>query len=978
MSDQPPQRPRGRGRLHGDAPRRPHQTPYDRPPPGRGPRPPSQSRPPGPPGPSGDRPRLPDRSSYSQPPPSGYSRPRLDRPPGPSGAEFSRRDAPGRPTPRPGYSRGDQPPSSYGPRPGFSRDAPSSAARPGFPRDAPPSSFAARPGFSRAGPPSSFAARPGPARDAPSSSFPSTSSFPPLPPGSGDAPPRRFTPPQPMEQSAGPSRGPAAGRGIHRRGIELYQPDPTVTPSKDRSKFGKMGKPVDLVVNYFPLDSLPNKAHNQYQVDFVPEVEDIHERKRLLYTHKPVIGVRSLFDGGAILFTTIKLHNEVTELTSNLKSDNSEVKIKVTFKKQLSSRDPIVLQMLNIQMRRNMMNLNFKLIRGEYYDLQQAAVIQGHKIELIPGFVTSIRQHETSLLMCVDLAFKSIRQDTVLAIIRNHYNNRTYRVAEIAIELIPGFVTSICQHETSLLMCVDLAFKSIRQDTRNCRISDAGQPLLMIKPSAKDVKRGLINPIYLIPEFCLMTGYDDDMKSDFRTMKAISDHMRTTPTDRINRMTQFIQRINSNDTIKEEMKERGFQIRNNLVTLKGRQFPPEGIVLTANPTDKGTQYSEDRADWSRSMQGKRLLQPIRLANWLLVYTRRDERIVSDFLTTFKTVCRPMGMEINNPTMCMCADDRTQTISSTLHANITERTQLVFVILPNNSKERYDCVKKICCVDIGVASQVALGTTLSKKSIMSIATKIAIQMNCKIGGAAWTIFNPFQTTKIMVVGIDTYKDSAQRAKAVCATVCTMNNMFTKYFSQVSFQDPKQEMSDAFVVQLSNALRTFTEVNASLPTVLMFYRDGVGDGQLPLVREWEIKQIREAISKQTPGYDPKILFVIVNKRINTRFFKNSTNPTAGTVVDTVVTRPERYDFFLISQSVTQGTVAPTMYNVILDTTGLAPDRIQLLTYKMTHLYFNWQGTIRVPAPVQYAHKFAFLVGQSLHTAPHERLANTLYYL
>ena len=49
--------------------------------------------------------------------------------------------------------------------------------------------------------------------------------------------------------------------------------------------------------------------------------------------------------------------------------------------------------------------------------------------------------------------------------------------------------------------------------------------------------------------------------------------------------------------------------------------------------------------------------------------------------------------------------------------------------------------------------------------------------------------------------------------------------------------------------------------------------------------------------------------------------------------------RYDFFLISQSVRQGTVTPTHYNVIWDTSGLKPDHMQRLTYKMTHLYYNW---------------------------------------
>ena len=104
----------------------------------------------------------------------------------------------------------------------------------------------------------------------------------------------------------------------------------------------------------------------------------------------------------------------------------------------------------------------------------------------------------------------------------------------------------------------------------------------------------------------------------------------------------------------------------------------------------------------------------------------------------------------------------------------------------------------------------------------------------------------------------------------------------------------------------------------------------------------------------------------------------NPPSGTVVDSDVTLPERfflvcfynlynptprYDFFLVSQSVNQGTVNPTSYNVVKDTSGLMPKHIQALTYKLTHLYYNWPGTVRVPAPCQYAHKLAFLVSISL---------------
>lgn len=73
---------------------------------------------------------------------------------------------------------------------------------------------------------------------------------------------------------------------------------------------------------------------------------------------------------------------------------------------------------------------------------------------------------------------------------------------------------------------------------------------------------------------------------------------------------------------------------------------------------------------------------------------------------------------------------------------------------------------------------------------------------------------------------------------------------------------------------------------------------------------------------------------------------------------------YDFFLVSQQTRQGTVTPIHINIIHDTIGLAAEKVQEITFKLTHLYYNWPGTVRVPAPVQYAHKYASLIGDSVH--------------
>jgi len=92
-----------------------------------------------------------------------------------------------------------------------------------------------------------------------------------------------------------------------------------------------------------------------------------------------------------------------------------------------------------------------------------------------------------------------------------------------------------------------------------------------------------------------------------------------------------------------------------------------------------------------------------------------------------------------------------------------------------------------------------------------------------------------------------------------------------------------------------------------------------------------------------YDPGISFVIVTKKINTRFFYKGRdkfeNPPCGMVVDNTITLSEHFDFFLVSQRVNQGTVSPTKFNVIYNTSNITPDIHQSLAYALTHVYYNW---------------------------------------
>jgi aubergine-like protein len=92
-----------------------------------------------------------------------------------------------------------------------------------------------------------------------------------------------------------------------------------------------------------------------------------------------------------------------------------------------------------------------------------------------------------------------------------------------------------------------------------------------------------------------------------------------------------------------------------------------------------------------------------------------------------------------------------------------------------------------------------------------------------------------------------------------------------------------------------------------------------------------------------YTPGIAFVVVSKRINTRFFagrkEKPENPPCGTVVDNTVTLTDRFDFFLVSQKVNQGTVSPTNFNIIFNSANFTPEIHQSMAYSLTQVYYNW---------------------------------------
>jgi len=788
------------------------------------------------------------------------------------------------------------------------------------------------------------------------------------------------------------------GQQTRRRGALLYISEPRTKPEHITDKRGTAGEPIKLISNLYKLNRTTNFHLYQYHVSFNPEVPSKGMRRSMMKDHVDVLGSIYMFDG-MILFLPIRLELESTQVFSVRRTDESRIMITIRFTNEIPPTDPTCLQLYNIIFKRILTQNKMRAIgrNGNYYNPEDAVKIPQHKLEVWPGFATSILQFETSTMLIADVSHKILHGVTALdamydmfqrnkgqafkemcakkligQIVLTRYNNKTYRVDDIDWDQNP-------QSKFQKSNATEISYVDYYKTAYNIDITDMKQPLLLSMPKAKDKRRGQEGPLCILPELCSLTGLADEVRADFNIMKDLAVHTRIGPGDRVKRLEKFIADINNNPLSAKEMRDWNLEFSKTLLTMTGRRLPTEKIYQH-NP-NMAYSYNKDTADWSREMRGQQLINAAHLDNWVMIFHGKDQANASDLYSTLQKVCPPMGMRIQKPTIITTSDDSTGAFVRSCKDNISEHTNMVLVVLPSNRKDRYDAIKTICCIDQPVPSQVVLSRTLSKKQmLMSVATKIAIQLNVKMGGEVWGVEIPIKNT--MVVGIDTYHDSAKKGRSVGAFIASMNQTLTRYYSRCAFQSNHEELQNALKVCMQAALKNYHAVNNVLPERIIVYRDGVGDGQLETVFQHEVSQLTGCFASVGEAYAPKFAVIVVKKRINSRFFSFDRNqfgnPPPGTIIDTEATRPEWYDFFLVSQSVRQGTVSPTHFNVIYDTTGFKPDHLQRLSYKLCHLYYNWPGTIRVPAPCQYAHKMAFLVGQSLHKDPSLVLANKLFYL
>jgi len=241
------------------------------------------------------------------------------------------------------------------------------------------------------------------------------------------------------------------------------------------------------------------------------------------------------------------------------------------------------------------------------------------------------------------------------------------------------------------------------------------------------------------------------------------------------------------------------------------------------------------------------------------------------------------------------------------------------------------------------------------------------MNAKLGGIPWIVEDlPFMDKPTMICGMDVFHATNLGKKSILALCASMNNSATNYWSTSVVQDDVgQEGSNNLCKGMASACEAFKRANGAYPARIIFYRDGVGEGQIEGICRPEVNQIQQALAGAGLTDSCKLMYVNCSKRVNTRLFAGDPgrfqNPLPGTVIDSDITEKDTYEFYLVSVATRQGMSTPTRYTIIYDDVKEPPQKIEQLTYKLCWTYYNVSGAIKEPSVIRYAHRLAALVGE-----------------
>ncbi|KAM9995059.1 hypothetical protein ACTFIY_001257 [Dictyostelium cf. discoideum] len=569
---------------------------------------------------------------------------------------------------------------------------------------------------------------------------------------------------------------------------------------------------------------------------------------------------------------------------------------------------------VQILIRKNMRKMGFSLIGRNYYSPINKIKFGKYFLEVWKGFSTSVVSTESGTMLLADTSSKVVRSETVFVRIKYHRYDKDRCFDEIVNSIV------LTRYNNKTYRISNISWSSGINDkmdgtTTFLQYYQKNYPNHKITDHRQPLLKSEVKFRSIKQSIFLIP--------ELTFLTGLNDHMRKN----FKLMTELAKHSNFDPPQR-------YQTLSNFVSdinsnpKVSKSLEPWGI--TYQPALKVDGFVLN-APKNLPNDNKRQLYNIK---WAFVFDR-DEFTKRDCKINLDDFINETGM--SDPTI-RCTDSRDKRPSQ--YSNIMEDEikshgiQFFLMLIPQNQSEIYKEIKR--------------------KSLVQF----------KLGYAPWGlnqhIFNGVIPKKTMIIGIDVGHNSDMRGHS----------------------RPGKEIIDSLEDATKEAMSKYFSFNNCLPELVIVYRDGVGDGMLDLVNKTQIAAMKKGFA-ETPsswGPKPKLMYVIVKKNTNARLFTADSigNPPAGTLVDSKITHPNWYDFFLVSQVTFNGSVNPTHYHVLLDEKKIPADLFQFFTFQMCHLYFNFEKSVRVPATCQFAHKMAFLIGRKVFADAAPQLSDKLFFL
>ncbi|MCO5607448.1 hypothetical protein L7F22_061644 [Adiantum nelumboides] len=479
--------------------------------------------------------------------------------------------------------------------------------------------------------------------------------------------------------------------------------------------------------------------------------------------------------------------------------------------------------------------------------------------------------------------------------------------------------------------------------------------------------------------------------------KQISELLRATCQRPLERERSIIETVYDNDYGNDEYaKEFGLNISKTLAEVEARILPAP--QLKYHDTGKLKYCQPEEGYWN--MKDKKVVNGGQVKNWICINFSQNvsQNVAQKFCRDLAIMCQVSGMIFRlEPAMdiqTVHPDEVEGVLRWVLEefskSHKKEQLDLILAILPDNNGTLYGDLKRICETDLGLLSQCCLTKQVLKAKLQQYLANVALKINVKVGGRNTVLADalnrriPLVTDKPTIIfGADvTHPHPGEDSSPSIAAVVASQDWpeVTKYAGLVCAQEHREELIQDLFKSWNDPLKgpqdggmirelllSFWRNTRQKPDRIIFYRDGVSEGQFYQVLLHELDAIRKACASLEQNYQPRVTFVVVQKRHHTRLFPRdgsdrksvdaSGNIYPGTVVDRKICHPTEFDFYLCSHAGIQGTSRPAHYHVLWDENNFTADNLQILTNNLCYTYARCTRSVSIVPPAYYAHLAAF---------------------